>query len=275
MSDRRRTAIVTGAAGGLGRALALRLARDGWRLVLVDLDEARNRDTAAAVAAAGGEARPERLDVADPAQWRALHDRLRIDLPHLDLLVNNAGIAAAGDVGAMPLDDWRRVLDVNLCGAIYGCHTFVPWLKQNPAGAHLVNVASFAAFATFPEMAAYNVTKAGVVALSETLRAELADRRVGVTVVCPGFFASGLAREALMQAESQRKFTERAMREAKISADDVAEAIVRAVASNRPYVVLPARARRYWLLKRFFPSFFLRRIARRYQKHKAQRDAQS
>lgn len=275
MSDRPRTAIVTGAAGGLGRALAVRLARDGWSLVLADIDDEGNRATAAAVQAVGGRADTERLDVADCAQWQALHDRLRAALPNLDLLVNNAGIAAAGEVGEMPLDRWRRVLDVNLSGVIHGCHTFVPWLKRNPAGAHVVNVASFAAFASFPEMAAYNVTKAGVVALSETMRAELAADRVGVTAVCPGFFATGLARNALMQYESQREFTEEMMRTSPITADQVAAAIVRAVAANEPYVILPARARRYWFMKRFFPKYFLRQIARRYQQHKAENDAQS
>lgn len=272
MSDRPRTAIVTGAAGGLGRALAVRLARAGWSLVLVDVDDDGNR---AAAAAAGGEVRCERLDVADADAWLALHDRLRADRTHLDLLVNNAGIAAAGNVGEMSLDRWRRVLDVNLSGVIHGCHTFVPWLKENPAGAHVVNVASFAAFASLPEMAAYNVSKAGVVALSETMRAELAADRVGVTVVCPGFFPTGLARNALMQHESQREFTEEMMRLSPITADQVAEAILRAVERNDPYVIVPARARRFWFMKRFFPKFFLRQIARRYQQHKAEKDAQS
>lgn len=254
--------------------MAVRLARNGWRTVLVDVDDEGNRATAAAVADVGGEARCEHLDVADADAWQALCDRLRADRPHLDLLVNNAGIAAAGCVDEMPIDHWRRVLEVNLSGVIHGCRTFVPWLKQNPAGAHVVNVASFAAFVGFPEMGAYNVTKAGVLALSETMRTELAAERVGVTVVCPGFFPTGLARNALMQCESQREFTENMMQNASISADDVAAAILRAVARNRPYVILPARARRFWLFKRMFPGLFLQFVSRRYRRHKARKDAQ-
>jgi NAD(P)-dependent dehydrogenase (short-subunit alcohol dehydrogenase family) len=264
MPNLRRSAIVTGSAGALGRAVAVRLARDGWRIALADVDDDGNRATATAVAAAGGEPRCERLDVADAVAWRDLVDRLKADWPQLDLLVNNAGIAAAGRVGEMSLDDWRHVVDVDLWGAVYGCHTCVEWLKQNPAGSHVVNVASFAGFAALPEMAAYNTAKAGVIALSETMRTELAAERVGVTVVCPGFFASGLGRLARMQTQSQRDFMDEAMRNARIAADDIAAAIVEAVARNRPYVVLPARARRFWLLKRLFPEFFLRRVLKLY-----------
>ena len=182
----------------------------------------------------------------------------------LDLLVNNAGIAGAGHVGDMPLDDWRHVVDVDLWGVVYGCHTMVGWLKQNPAGAHVVNVASFAGFAALPEMAAYNVAKAGVIALSETMRTELAANRVGVTVVCPGFFPSGLGRLARMRTQGQRDFMEEMMRDAKFAAADIASQIATAVARNRPYVILPCRARFFWLFKRLFPRLFLRRIAKLY-----------
>lgn len=263
-----RNAIVTGAAGSLGRATAMRLARDGWRIALADVDDDENRATAAAVVAAGGEARCEHLDVTDAAAWQALHDRLRADWSTLDLLVNNAGIAGAGHVGEMPLDDWRRVVDVDLWGVVYGCHTMIGWLKQNPAGAHVVNVASFAGFASLPEMAAYNVAKAGVIALSETMRTELAADRVGVTVVCPGFFPSGLGRLARFRTQGQRDFMDEAMRDARINADRIAVRIVRAVARNRPYVILPCRARFIWLFKRLFPRLFLRRVAKLYAARK-------
>lgn len=261
----RRNAIVTGSAGGLGRALAFRLAREGWRIALVDIDEERNRETLAAVVAAGGEGRCERVDVVDPAQWQSLHDRLRADWPTLDLLINNAGIAGAGDVGEFPLASWERMLAVNLRSTIHGCHTFAAWLKENPRGAHVVNTASFAAFACFPGMAAYNVTKAGVLALSETLRCEWGPHRIGVTVVCPGFFPTGLLQSALMQTQQQRDFAEQAMRESSISADDVAAAALEAVARNQLYVVLPARPRLFWRLKRFVPRWFSKYITRRYQ----------
>src|SRR6185369_6742508 len=194
MPNPRRNAIVTGSAGTLGRAIAVRLARDGWRIALADLNDDGNRETAAAVAAAGGEARCERLDVTDAAAWRALVERLRAEWSQLDLLVNNAGIAGAGRVGVMSLDDWRQIVDVDLWGVIYGCHTCIGWLQENAARPHVVNIASFAGFASLHEMGAYNVAKAGVISLSETMRMDLAARHVGVTVVCPTFFPSGLGR---------------------------------------------------------------------------------
>jgi NAD(P)-dependent dehydrogenase (short-subunit alcohol dehydrogenase family) len=264
LSDSRRTAIVTGSAGTLGRALAVRLARDGWRIALCDVNDERNRETAAAVEAAGGAARCERLDVADADDWQRLHDRLRADWPRLDLLVNCAGLAGAGLIGDMPLEDWRRVFDVSFWGVVHGCHTMVEWLKANPAGAHVVNIASYAAFVPFPEAAAYNTAKAGVLALSETLRVELARSRVGVTVVCPGFFESGLVATALMRTQEQRDYMVREMRESSASADAIATAVATAVRRNAPYVILPFQARYYWYLKRWCPRFFLRRVTQKY-----------
>lgn len=265
MADDRRTAVVTGSGSGLGRALCVRLAREGRRLALVDVDEAANRETLRLVEAAGGEGRLETFDVASPADWRTFHDRLRTDWPHVDLLVNNAGVAGSGDVGTFSLDDWHWLLAVDLNSVVYGCHTFVEWLKLNPRGAHVVNVASFAAFACLPGMAAYNVAKAGVVALSETLRIELSKTAVGVSVVCPEFFATGLLAAARMNTPDQRRYAEEEMRRSCISAEVVAEAILQAVARRRFYVVEGRHARRIWRFKRFLPDAFLRMVERRYQ----------
>lgn len=273
MSADRRNAIVTGSAGGLGRALTVRLAREGYRIALVDINDEGNRETAAAVAVTGGEARCEHVDVTDAAQWQSFCDRLRSDWRRVDLLVNNAGIAGAGDVGDFPLDQWQRMLDVNLRAAILGCHVFAPWLREQ-GGGHLVNVASFAAFACLPGMAAYNVSKAGVLALSDTLRIEWAPHGIGVTAVCPGFFPSQLLRAAYMHTERQRDFAEQAMRDSRISPDDVAAAILAAVARNQPYVVLPRRARVFWRLKRFVPTWFAKFILGRYRQVLAQPESQ-
>ena len=108
-----------------------------------------------------------------------------------DLVVNNAGVAVGGPVGAVPLDDWKWIFGVNLWGVIYGCHVFVPRFKAQGHG-HVINVASAAGLLSAPEMGPYNVTKAGVVALSETLAAELSGTGVGVTVLCPTFFRTNI-----------------------------------------------------------------------------------
>jgi NAD(P)-dependent dehydrogenase (short-subunit alcohol dehydrogenase family) len=255
-------AVITGAASGLGRALALRLAASGWRIALADVDLAGCRETAALVERAGGAARVESLDVANPEQWANLVERLQRDWDQLDLLVNNAGVACSGEIGDLPLADWRWTIEINLFGAIHGCHTCRDWLVRNPRGAHVVNIASAAAIVCAPSMSAYSVSKAGVVALSETLYAELRPRRVGVTVVCPGFFATNLLSGARFHTTAQQQSAARLMHSARISADDVARAIERAIARKQLYLMLPRRIRFVWLLRRLWPMAMMKLVAR-------------
>lgn len=261
MSHERRTGIVTGSASGLGRALAVRLARDGWRLALVDINEASNRETLKLVEQAGGVGQCEHIDVSRLDDWHALYDRLHADWPQLDLLANNAGLPGAGDVGQYPAEEWRRLIDVNLLGAVYGCHVFADWLKRNPERSQIINTASVAAFAAAPAMAAYNVSKAGVLALSETLYAELRPHRVGVTVLCPGFFASNLLEQGHFHHENQRERALELMQKSSFTAEDIAELAVRAMHRRRLYVVVGRRARWLWRMKRWFPTLYLKLVA--------------
>jgi NAD(P)-dependent dehydrogenase (short-subunit alcohol dehydrogenase family) len=184
-------AIVTGAASGLGRELAAALIAAGWQTALVDLPESIDRVRELGIAADVAP-RLVGLDVRDAGGWRNLHGDLRGAWPRLDLLVNCAGVGATGEVGTLPEAQWRRVLDTNLLGTALGCETFLPWLRANPGRSHVVNVASIAAILAPPSMAAYSASKAGVVALSEAIAAECPRGRPGVTVVCAGFFRSGL-----------------------------------------------------------------------------------
>ena len=262
MSPRRRHALITGGASGLGRALAVRLARDGWHIAVCDVDDAGALETVSLVEQAGGTGQAERLDVTLPAEWESLRDRLRGQWERIDLLVNNAGVSGAGEVGRFPLDDWRWILDVNLFGVLYGCHAFVDWLAENPDRPHIVNTASMAAVASAPTMGAYNVSKAAVVSLSETLYAELLHRGVGVTVLCPGFVATNLLDAGRWHRPALKSRAEECFAEARITADDVAEATLRAIRRRQLYVVLPLRGRIFWRLKRLVPQWFMTRVAR-------------
>ena len=264
MSTSRRHAIVTGAASGLGRAICLGLARDGWNIAVCDINATGSAETVSQVQAAGGEGHVEQLDVSDPQAWQDLSVRLRQRWQYLDLLVNNAGVAGAGEVGDYPLDDWHWMLNINLWNGIYGCHTFVDWLKQNPRGAHIINTASMAAMASAPTMAAYNVSKSGMVALSETLYGELMPHNVGVTVLCPAFFATNLLTGGRFADERMRDVAEKAFRKSKFTADDVARAALRAMQRRQFYVVLPNESKFYWYFKRLMPQRFLQAIARRF-----------
>ena len=262
MDGARRNAIITGAASGLGRALAVRLARDGWRIAVADIDTAGSKETLKLIEAAGGAGQVEQLDVAQLDHWESLRDRLRADWSRLDLLVNNAGVAGYGDMGLFPLEDWRWLLNINLYGAIYGCHTLVDWLKANSRGSHIINTASFAALAPSPSMAAYNVAKAGIVALSETLYAEMQPYGVGVTVICPMFFRTGIHVAARSYNELRSKMIEEGTENSKLTAESVADAAIRAMQRKQLYAIPGRQARWYWWMRRLSPTGFLNGIAR-------------
>jgi short-subunit dehydrogenase len=191
-----------------------------------------------------------------------LRERLQSDWAHLDLLVNNAGVAGAGEVGKFSLDDWRWIIDVNLYNGIYGCHTFVEWLKQNPRGAHIINTASMAAIASAPGMAGYNVSKAGMLALSETLYAELLPHNVGVTVLCPAFFATNLLKQGRWAQDNLKLVAERAFQVSKLTAEHVADQAVRAMHRKQLYVVTPFSSRMHWWIKRLMPQRFFNKVGK-------------
>lgn len=260
-----RTAIVTGAASGLGRAMALRLAREQWTIALADIDVPGANETLRQVRTAGGDGLVTPLDVTQLDAWTALVEQLRRDWPQLDLLVNNAGVCAAGEIGSLPVDQWRRVFEVNLWGVLHGCHSCTAWLKANRQSPHIINVASIIGLLGGPTLGAYAAAKAGVVALSESLRVELARHGVGVSVVCPGFFRTNLIESGAFDDPAQRQYAESLTRRARISADDVAVAALDAMRKRQFYVVLPRRADRLWWFKRWFPEWYLRQAERQFQ----------
>lgn len=258
MQPPQKNAIVTGAASGLGRAIALRLAADGWNIVVADRDEPEGQATVALIHQAGGTGHFERLDVSRREDWLAMRDRLISDWDTLDLLINNAGVCGAAPVEVTSVDDWRWILDVNLYGTIHGCHTMVEWLKRNPNGAHVINTASIAGLLCAGTMGAYNVSKAGVVALSETLYAELRPYGIGVTVLCPGFFESNLFGTARWGDQQSKELAKILMSRSVLSSADVANLAVRAIGTSRLYIVHGWRPRLLWRIKRLFPSLWAR-----------------
>ena len=269
-------AIVTGAASGLGREIAAALLRDGWRVACVDLPESFAGAAAWDHEPHAGQLLATGFDVRDAAGWRALHERLRDEWPGLDLLVNNAGVGATGEVGTLPEAQWRRVLDTNLLGTALGCETFLPWLREHPRRSHVVNVASIAAILAPPSMAAYAASKAGVVALSEAIAAECPRGRPGVTVVCPGFFRSGLLGTWHFTSAVERREARRRMDAALWDSRRVAGRVLRAVHRNRRYVVVGLQARWLWRLKRLAPratTTLVRVVYRRLGNASAAREA--
>jgi NAD(P)-dependent dehydrogenase (short-subunit alcohol dehydrogenase family) len=242
---------VTGAGSGLGRAFCLDLARRGARIVASDVDEGAARATAEACS---GRAHAVRCDVSILADVEALAELAGERLGGVDLLINNAGVAVSGRVGEISIADWQWLLGVNLWGVIHGCHVFAPRMRRQRSG-HILNVASLAGLVHVPPLAPYNVAKAGVVALSETLRFELARDGVGVTVLCPSFFPTKLA-SSLRGDASVKALGEKVLASSRVTAADVARAALDGAARDE-FVVIPMAAGRWaWRIKRLAPRRF-------------------
>lgn len=250
--------MVTGAGSGLGRAFAERLARRGARLLLCDISLTAVQETLSMISGAR-EAHAVRCDVSKLAEVEALAQEADRLLGDVDLVINNAGVAVAGPVGEVPIADWEWVVGVNLWGVIYGCHVFVPRLLRRGRG-HILNVASAAGLLAPPGMAPYNVTKAGVVALSEGLYAETQGRGVGVTVLCPTFFRTNIGKSARGNANLQH-MVEKLMDRSSLSAEDVADLALAGVEAGELYVLPHTDGRWYWRLKRMLPGHFPRLAA--------------
>lgn len=250
--------VVTGAGSGLGAALCDVLAARGARIVAADIDHVSAMATARRC---GGNAHAVQCDVADLGAVERLASETERLLGGVDLVVNNAGVAVAGAVGQVPIADWRWVIDVNLWGVIHGCHVFVPRLRAQRGG-WVLNVASAAGLIAMPAMAPYNATKAAVVALSETLYAELADDNVGVSVLCPSFFPTNLTKSPRTSVD--KRVHEAAMRlvaNGGWTAEQVARVAVDGVEAGALHITPQPDSRWAWRFKRLAPTAF-QRLAR-------------
>jgi NAD(P)-dependent dehydrogenase (short-subunit alcohol dehydrogenase family) len=245
-----KVAAVTGAASGLGRAMALAFASEGMDLALADVDEQGLKNTGDLVSSHGVKTYAMRVDVSKQDQVDEFAARAVAKLKAVHLVCNNAGVAVSGAAWENSSAEWQWILGVNLWGAVHGVRAFAPRLIAQDEG-HIVNTASVAGLISPPGMGAYCVTKHAVVALSESLHHDLRERgsRVGVSVLCPAYVPTGIAdseRNLPPGISSSEKSTERLAKEAalrkavaagKLSADDVARAVVAAVKENRFYIL--------------------------------------
>jgi NAD(P)-dependent dehydrogenase (short-subunit alcohol dehydrogenase family) len=244
---------ITGGASGLGRALAERYARAGYRVCIGDLNDARGAETVAALNALGvAEAEYRHCDVTQEADLESAAKWLEERWGGVDIVVNNAGVAQAGGIDEVSIDDWRWIIDINLMGVVRGCKVFTPLFKRQGRG-HFVNVSSMAGLMDVPRMDSYNASKAAVVSLSETLQNELYDEHIGVTVVCPSFFKTNLTESMRTPDPGLRIAMEKLLSRSPITAEDVAQHVYRAVERNQFYVLPHPEARRAWLIKRLLP----------------------
>ncbi|NMN99334.1 SDR family NAD(P)-dependent oxidoreductase [Antrihabitans stalactiti] len=262
-SDRRTQqadAVVTGAGSGIGRAFASELSRRGGRVVCADIDPIRAKETVTLITEAGGRAVDFCCDVSNEQQVLELADASERWLGNaVGLVINNAGIGVGGNlIGETAMRDWSRTLDVNLWGVIHGCEVFVPRLRARGNGG-VINVASAASFGAAPRMGAYNVSKAGVLALSETLAAELSGTGVAVTVLCPTFVKTNIIDSKEIE-QSAAKLAATLMKWTGVSAESVARSTLDAHDRGQLHVLPQFDAKIAWQIKRAAPATYTRAL---------------
>jgi NAD(P)-dependent dehydrogenase (short-subunit alcohol dehydrogenase family) len=240
--------VVTGAASGIGRELALACAGEGARLAIADVDEKGLAETARLLPP-GCESIQARCDVRKALDLEALAQRTYERFGAANVVFNNAGVAVAGPVWSAPLDEWKWVLDVNLMGVVHGIHAFVPRMLAAKTEGHVVNTASVAGLLSVPGSGVYCASKHAVVSLSECLHHDLrmAGSNIGVSVLCPAWVATGIAdsernrpaelAERNPLAGPYEENVRKAVASGKLSAAEVARITVDAVKANRFYVL--------------------------------------
>jgi len=247
------TALVTGAGSGIGRAIAIELARRGSRVIPVDLCRETAEKTAVACGEIGPEATPLECDVTDDTAVTALAARVAADVGPLDVLVNNAGVGMSGRLTDMTIDDWRWIRSVNLDGVLQCCLAFGPAMVDRGRG-QVVNVSSGLAYTMRATEPAYVTTKAAVLALSRCLRADWGRAGVGVSAVCPGVINTPiidatrfLGGQAATREETRKCFARGHPPEL------VARDVVVAIRHDKPVVPVGWEAKLGWWASRLLP----------------------
>ncbi len=267
-------AIITGAASGIGKALAELLAARGCQVVLADIDGDDVEIVAKQIRDRGGRGSARTIDVTDPTAVHGLVSETFTNFGRLDYLFNNAGIGVSGEVADYTIDSWRRIIDVNILGVVHGIHAAYPVMSAQGFG-HIINTASMAGLTTCPGLTSYAATKHAVVGLSRAMRVEAAARGVRVSVLCPGVIDTPIIEggkhgifllpmpEAQQRALARRLFKQfRPMEVTKF-----ARKVLDQVARNRAIIVVPRWYRLLWWVERLSPTvgFWLARKAFEHQ----------
>lgn len=261
-------AMVTGGASGIGRALAVELARRGAEVVLADLQEEAVGAAAAEIRSTGAEATASVLDVAD---FEAVQNLVRVTMARtgrLDFLFNNAGIGIGGEVRDYTLEDWNRLIDVNLRGVVHGVQAAYGYMAGQGFG-HMVNTASIAGLVPTPFETGYGMTKHAVVGLSQSLRIEAVDHGVRVSVLCPGVIRTPIldgGRYGRIVAEIPREKTMAIWERLRpMDPNLFAGKVLDQVVANRAIIIVPGWWKIFWWIHRFSPALGMRLVGKSYR----------
>jgi NAD(P)-dependent dehydrogenase (short-subunit alcohol dehydrogenase family) len=251
--------VITGAGSGLGRAFAIEFARMGWNVGVADIDAKATKETAELVKCLGANALEIHCDVTKIDEILQTANLIKAEWGSLDILINNAGFAVGGRLNEIPLEQMERILKTNLEGTLLGCWAFIPLMKGQRSG-YIVNVASSAGIACLPEMALYNITKAGIISLSETLRTELAPYNIGVSVVAPSLFKTNILNHSFFASPKNLERAIKYTNSFNLTAEKVAQVTIKSVQKNHFYIFPDWKGRWGWKAKRIFPKTYLKAI---------------
>lgn len=249
-------AFITGAASGLGRELCKELAADKWTIGICDISEKGLNETAEMIATAGGKAISYLMDVADKTAYKTVAENFLEKTGGIDLLLNNAGVGDGSPFEEYGLENWEWITGINQMGVIYGCHYFIPTMKQQSSG-HIINISSIAAVATAPNMSPYNTTKAAVNALSETLYAELKQSGIKVSVAMPYFFRTNITQHSRAGIPEDKEMGKYMVHGSKHGAEAMAKRLLKKAGAEKFHILFPAEAIFLFHLKRLFPMTHL------------------
>lgn len=260
----KKRAFITGGGGGLGRALALKLAADGWTIGIADIKDEGLAESKKLIEAAGGKALTYKFDVSKREEFRTSFFEFLEAAGGIDVLINNAGVGDGGLFGEYGLDNWEWITGINQMAAVYGSHFAIPVMKQQQSG-HIISIASAAGIANMPNMSMYNVTKAAVISLMESIHGEVWGFNVQTSVVCPTFFRSNVMQYNRGDKQAT-KIGQIIIDRAKFGPDEIADYILTKAGKNTFYILHPYQARLVFFVKRFFPNLWLRYKAKQFAK---------
>lgn len=248
--------LITGAASGIGRALARALSKRGAVLLLADIDADLLERTAWALGGEGNDVHVFPLDVRKSGNWEHVAAEVYQRFSQVDFFFNNAGIAVAGLVRDTPLDDWERLFEVNVLGVVRGVDAFYPRMRDQGHG-HIVNTASISGLVPTSLMAAYSASKHAVVAFSETLRAEAESDGIHVSVICPGIIDTPMAHTTELRGGGSEGVLGK-LPSPPFPVEEAVKQILAGVAKRRGIIVIPKEANALWRAYRKSPEAMLR-----------------
>lgn len=254
-------AVVTGAGSGIGRSFAMELAKRGGTIVCADINLDAAKETVSLIESqTSAKAFAVQCDVGVKEQVKALSEQAEKLMNHpVSLIINNAGVGLGGKFDEVSLEDWQWCMHVNLWGVIHGCHYFVPQFKQQGYGA-IINVASAAGYTAAPEMTAYNVTKSSVLALSETLSAELRGDNIRVNVLCPTLVPTNIMKNGRLPGHYAGLADDLLMNHAFTTSDKVVIKTLNNLDAGKLYTIPQPDAKLFWILKRASPALYAKAL---------------